>query len=169
MRLYPSGKKIVPLPMVGGVVNVEYELAAVLLYNGAHYVCVVRGDPGNEEPTWVRHDGMSTDGGTQGVGSSCVPPDGEHSWGVNWGLAGTLYSRVARHTPGEAKSNEQRAREAAQNAMFAAFVSAREREGCKAATYRFMGDESGRAELHIDTGTSAKRELRGYESAKCSL
>ena len=36
MRLYPSGKKIVPLPMVGGVVNVEYELAAVLLYDGAH-------------------------------------------------------------------------------------------------------------------------------------
>ena len=129
MRLYPSGKKSVPLPMVGGVVNVEYELAAVLLYNGAHYVCVVRGDPCNEEPAWVRYDGMSTDGGALGVGSSCVPPDGAHSWGDHWGVTGTLYSRVARLAPDEAKRDEHLAREAAPNAMFAAFLSARDKVG----------------------------------------
>ena len=108
---------------MGGVVVVEYELAAVLLYDGAHYVCVVRGEPNDEETAWVRYDGMSTDGGAQGVGSSCVHPDGAPSWGENWGVAGTLYSRVARLAQDEAKRDEQLAREERE------FASARDKLG----------------------------------------
>ena len=96
MRLYPSEKKRVPLPMVGGVVVVEYKFAAVLLYDGAHYVCVVRVEPNDEETAWVRYDGMSTDGGAQGVGSSCVHPDGANSWGK---LGRRRHAVLARGAP----------------------------------------------------------------------
>ena len=78
MRLYPSDKKRVSLPMGDAVVAVDYELAAVLLYDGGHYACILRGEA-EDEPAWVRYDGMSTDGGLKGVGSKCMPPDGASS------------------------------------------------------------------------------------------